>query len=212
MINIKNHLKTILLLSLFTSCPLFKPQITKAVVSDDLPPRNQPTQAREEDDSTNTKENSEKLKIQIQQKREAVKSRVEEKKETVKQQREQLKQRLVAKHTVRIGQRFRFYEQRLNRIIEKIEQKITQLESDGHDLEAARQELGTAKSSLEQAQATADQAINKLTTIENLAEEKRINSYEEAQQITLEARQLFQEVLTSLKQVVKLTKEEVTNH
>jgi len=142
------------------------------------------------------------LRDRIQQKMENVKERVQNRVETRQVKRDERTER----HAVRLQERFDNYYERLNKIIEKVQTRLTNLSADGKDVSASQSKLDEAKSKLTLAKTLADESVALFNSIEADKFETQKTIIQSAKDKANEARKVFIEAHRLIKDAVKLGK------
>jgi membrane-associated HD superfamily phosphohydrolase len=151
-------------------------------------------QAEDSDDSRST------LRERIQTRMENVKERMQERVDT----RQIRRDARAEKHAERLQTRFTNYYDRLNKIIEKVQTRLSNLLADGKDVTLAQNKLDEAKTKLSEVKVLADESFSLFNSIE-------ADKFEEQKAVALsakdkanEARKLFIEAHKLIKEAVKL--------
>ncbi len=142
------------------------------------------------------------LRDRIQQKMENVKERVQNRVETRQVKRDERTER----HAVRLQERFDNYYERLNKIIEKVQTRLTNLAADGKDVSSSQSKLDEAKSKLALAKTLADESVALFNSIEADKFETQKTIIQSAKDKANEARKAFIETHKLIKDAVKLGK------
>jgi len=112
-------------------------------------------------------------------------------------------QRVAENHSARLSKRFKFYEERLNSIVDRFQVRIDLLKQEGKAVSSVQAKLDLVIAKLEEAMLKAEEVTSAFNAIESgtLSEQKQaLNS---ARDLATEARKLFQETHELLKLALK---------
>jgi len=174
-------MKKFLLVSTFLSLVLLTPSFVNA-------------------DEDNAREST--LRDRLQQKMDNVKSRIEGRVE----KRQIRRDKRAENHANRLEERFGNYYDRLNKIIEKVQTRLTNMKSDGKDVDTAQAKLGEAKTKLESAKALGSESVSLFNSIEADKFEEQKTIIDSAKSKADEARKSFIETHKLVKESVKLAR------
>lgn len=152
------------------------------------------------------KESMEAKKAQVQEKRTEMKENREEKKATIQEGRQEKRSDRSQEHARRLGERFGFYADRLGRIIDKLEARLTTMKGEGKDVSSATAKLDSAKSALDKAEAEGANAVSAFASIDPAKYEEQRDKALSARDLAMQAREQFKAVNVILKEVVTLAK------
>lgn len=138
------------------------------------------------------------LKDRIQQKMDNVKSRIEGRVE----KRQIRRDKRAENHANRLEERFTNYYDRLNKIIEKVQTRLTNMKSDGKDVTSAQSKLDEAKTKLESAKTLGSESVSLFNSIE-------ADKLEEQKEVIVSARDKANESRKAYIESHKLIKESV---
>ncbi|KUK79593.1 MAG: hypothetical protein XD95_0277 [Microgenomates bacterium 39_7] len=116
--------------------------------------------------------------------------------------REQTQNQVAQLHARRVQKRFKFYNQRLSTIGEKLQNRFRVLEAQGYNLSAAQEQLEQALQKVELGVIQAEEATNQLNEINP-------EQYQAQRQMALEARDQIEQARISFQQALQLFKDAV---
>lgn len=122
-------------------------------------------------------------------------------------EREQNRAQIAEFHANRLERRFTTYYNRLNRLSEKIANRLSIMSQNGQDVSAAQTKLTEANSKLEEAKSYGNQAINQFRLIEADKYQTQRELALTARDLANQARQAFINSLKLYKEVVQLTQQ-----
>ncbi len=155
-----------------------------------------------EEEVKNTDDRS--VRTRIENKINAVKDNVQERKEIRVEDREEnraeRRSEFAKKHSERISKRFSAYYERINKIIIKVETRIS-------DNITAREKLNEAKSKLETAKKLGDEAVTLFSSITTGNLGSNSETVQEAKDKANEARIAFVDTMKLVRDAIKITKD-----
>lgn len=121
----------------------------------------------------------------------------------IRTERQELRSTVAENHANRLERRFTLYYTRLSNIITRFQARLDTLKTAGKDTTAAQAKLDLAKTRLEEAKAKGDAAVAAFKAIDPAKfSEQRTQAFA-ARDLAMEARKLFQETHTLLKDALK---------
>lgn len=124
----------------------------------------------------------------------------------IKETRQETRSNVAELHSKRLTQRFGFYATRLSGIIRRFEARLDVLKEGGKDTSTVQAKLDEAKTKLDEAIAKGKEAVAAFDAIDPARfSEQRAEAFA-GRDLATEARKLFQEVHTLLKEAIRLLK------
>ncbi|OGC51627.1 hypothetical protein A2982_01975 [candidate division WWE3 bacterium RIFCSPLOWO2_01_FULL_39_13] len=135
-------------------------------------------------------------------------------KERIQNKAQETRIKLVQVHAERLRKRFTFYYERLQKLIDKLQNRITAMDEKGIDVSVAQAKLNEASALLESTKTEADQAVVLFKSIDtedmkNTGDvgKQMVSTAEGIRENYVEVVKLLHEVVSLLKNAVKTTEE-----
>ncbi len=145
-------------------------------------------------------------RVEIQEIRQDRREERQENREEVREQVQEIRSNVAENHANRLERRFAFYYSRLSNIITRFEKRLDILKADGKDVTSVSTKLTEVKSKLESAKAKGVEAVNAFKAIDPAKFSEQKTQVLSARDLANEARKLFVETHTLLKDALKALK------